>query len=117
MAREQLRLKVVFFRTELGNEPVRAWLLSLAKRDRKVIGTDVLKVQYSWPIGKPLVESLGQGLWEIRSRLENQIARTIFCVEGSTLVLLHGFIKKSQKTPKHELELATQRRNQLRAAL
>ena len=90
------------------------WLLTLAKAQRKIIGDDVLKVQYCWPIGKPPVGNLGEGLWEVRLRLGNQIARVIFCVEGPTMVLLHGFIRKTRMTPKHELDLAVERMNQLK---
>jgi phage-related protein len=93
------KFDAVFFRTESGNEPVREWLLSLTRAERKIIGDDVLKVQYCWPIGKPLVGNLGGGLWEVRSRLTDRIARVIFCLEGRTMVLLHGFIKKTQKAP------------------
>jgi phage-related protein len=113
MSDVERELDAVFFRTDRGNEPVREWLLTLAKAERKTIGGDVLKVQYCWPIGKPLVGNLGDGLWEVRSRLGDRIARVIFCVEGQTMVLLHGFIKKTQKTPKHDLDLATKRKNQL----
>src|SRR5207248_7819695 len=113
MAETERTLDAVFFRTDQDNEPVREWLLSLNKADRKVIGDDVLKVQYCWPIGKPLVGSLGNGLWEVRSRLGNRIARVIFYVERRTMVLLHGFIKKTQKTLKQELDLALKRKNQL----
>jgi len=112
MADVERKLDAVFFRSEKGNEPVREWLQLLPKAERKVIGSDVLKVQYCWPIGMPLVRSLGHGLWEIRSRLGDRIARVIFCVNGRTMVLLHGFVKKSQKTPKHDLDLARQRMNQ-----
>jgi phage-related protein len=113
MPGSEKRLDVLFFRTDHGNEPVREWLLSLAKDERKIIGDDVLKVQYCWPIGKPLVGSLGNGLWEVRSRIGDRIARMIFCVEGQTMVLLHGFVKKTRKAPRHELELALKRKNQL----
>ena len=106
-------LDAVFFRTESGNEPVRDWLRLLPKVERKIVGDDVLKVQYCWPIGKPLVGNVGPGLWEVRSHLGNRMARIIFCVEGRIMVLLHGFIKKTQKTPKHELDLAIKRKNQL----
>jgi len=106
-------LDVLFFRSATGAEPVREWILSLPKIDRKRIGDDVLKVQYCWPIGKPLVGSLGGGLWEVRSRLGDRIARVIFVVQGGTMVLLHGFIKTTQKTPKHELDLAVKRKKQL----
>jgi phage-related protein len=113
MRDDEKKLQVVFFRSEIGNEPVREWLHSLPKSDRKIIGEDVLKVQYCWPIGKPLVGNLGHGLWEVRSRLGDRIARTVFHVDGQKMVLLHGFIKKTQKTPAHELALAVKRKNQL----
>ena len=105
-------LKVVFFKTDAGNEPVRDWLKELSKEDCKVIGTDILTVQYAWPVGKPLVDHLGDGLWEVRSRLDNRIARTLFAMVDQEIVLLHGFIKKQQKTPADELELAKKRKKQ-----
>lgn len=113
MARTERKLDAVFFKTGRGNEPVRDWLRSLPRAERKMIGDDVLKVQYCWPIGKPLVGSLGRGLWEVRSRLGERITRVIFCVDGKVMVLLHGFVKKTQKTPIYELELAINRKNQL----
>jgi phage-related protein len=102
-------LAVVFFKTNSGNEPVREWLKEMSKEDCKIIGTDILTVQYAWPVGKPLVDHLGDGIWEVRSRLENRIARTLFAVVDQEIVLLHGFIKKQQKTPPDELELAKKR--------
>lgn len=113
MADIERALNAVFFRTDSGNEPVREWLQSLSKAERKAIGADVLKVQYCWPIGRPLVGSLGGGLWEVRSRLGERIARVIFCVHGCKMVLLHGFIKKTQKIPRYEIEIAARRRDQL----
>ena len=105
-------LKVVFFKTGTGNEPVREWLKTLSKDDCKVIGADILSVQYAWPIGKPLVDNLGDGVWEVRSRLDNCIARTLFALVNQEIVLLHGFIKKQPKTPADELELAKKRKRQ-----
>ena len=105
-------LKVVFFKTDTGNEPVREWLKTLSKEDCKVIGADILTVQYAWPVGKPLVDNLGDGVWEVRSRLDNRIARTLFAMVNQEIVLLHGFIKKQQKTPQDELELAKKRKKQ-----
>jgi phage-related protein len=113
LSKADKKLEVVFFRTDRGGEPVREWLVSLSKSERKVIGEDVLKVQYCWPIGKPLVGSLGNGLWEVRSRMGDRIGRIIFVVEGQTMVLLHGFIKKTQKAPSHELAVAIRRKKQL----
>lgn len=106
-------LDAVFFRTDAGNEPVREWLQTLSKAERKLIGADILKVQYCRPIDKPLVGSLGHGLWEVRSRLGERIARVIFCLDGRAMVLLHGFIKKTQKTARHDIDLAAKRRDQL----
>jgi phage-related protein len=114
MTTRDKKLEILFFRTEHGNEPVREWLLSMARDERKAIGDDILKVQYCWPIGKPLVGSLGNGLWEVRSRLGDRIARVLFCIQGRTMVLLHGFVKKTQKTPPYELDLAMKRMKQLK---
>jgi phage-related protein len=105
-------LNVVFFKTDTGNEPVREWLRALSKEDSKGIGADILTVQYAWPVGKPLVDNLGDGIWEVRSRLDNRIARTLFAMVDQEIVLLHGFIKKQQKTPQDELELAKKRKKQ-----
>lgn len=111
------KLTAWFFRTDAGNEPVREWLKSLPSENRKTIGEDILTVQYGWPIGMPLTRALGGGLHEVRSDLGgNRIARVIFVVEGEAATLLHGFIKKTQKTPKQDLELARQRLKRLRAS-
>ncbi len=109
MERDQ-PIQVVFFRTEAGNEPVREWLKDLPKEDRKIIGEDIKTVQYSWPIGKPLVDNLGQQVWEVRSSLKNRIARTLFTVYEQEIILLHGFIKKARKAPDDDLKLAKKRR-------
>ena len=107
-------LDVRFYASELGAEPVRDWLKQLAATDRWRIGEDIKTVQFGWPLGMPVVRNLGGGLWEVRTRLENRIARVLFVLEGSTLVLLHGFIKKSQATPQADLDLAKDRLKQLR---
>jgi len=105
-------LNVVFFKTDAGNEPVREWLKSLPREERHAIGEDLLTVQHAWPVGRPLVDHLGDGLWELRSRLPHRIARTLFMFAASEIVLLHGFIKKTQQTPAQELELARRRKRQ-----
>ena len=108
-------LRVVFFRTLAGREPVRDWLLDLDKADRKIIGEDVKLVQFRWPLGMPLVRKLEPDLWEVRSHLPGgRIARLLFTVQGQEMALLHGFIKKSQKTPLHELNMARERKHQWR---
>ena len=103
-------LPCAFYRTAAGNEPVREWLKELPDGERKQVGCDVKAVQYGWPLGLPLVDSLGEGLWEVRSRLPSRIARTLFFVHDGSIILLHGFIKKTRTTPDHELDLAKRRK-------
>ena len=103
------KLHATFFRSLTGKEPVREWLLELSKADRKAIGTDIAYVQYKWPIGKPRIDHLRGGVWEVRVRLSNRIARVLFAVSEGEMILLHGFIKKTQKTPTQDIELALTR--------
>ena len=116
MPHRTTRLPVVFFATSAGREPVREWLKEFDKDDRREIGADILAVQKSWPLGLPLCRSLGNGLWEVRSTLPSRrIARVIFAVDAETIVLLNGFIKKTQKTPAGEIELAMKRLKEMMA--
>lgn len=104
-----LKLTVKFFASEAGSEPVKDWLKSLPKDDRVAIGTDIKTVQIGWPLGMPLVDHIGNGIWEVRTRLPTQISRILFIIENSQMILLHGFIKKTPKTPKQDIELAEDR--------
>lgn len=111
MAQERApAVPVRFYRTDVGAEPALEWLRSLERADRRTIGLDLMRVQFGWPIGMPLVRSLKGGLWEVRSTLPSQrIARLLLCFHQGTLVVLHGFIKKTQKTPAEDLALARRR--------
>lgn len=102
-------LTVRFYMSAAGREPVREWLLGLERDARRVIGEDIKTAQYGWPLGMPLIRKLEPGLWEVRSRLKNGIARVVFTVEGPEMVLLHGFIKKSQKASEADLKTARAR--------
>ena len=102
-------LNVVFYRSESGNEPVREWLKELPREDRRQIGEDIKTVQIGWPLGMPLIRKIDKDLWEVRTTLESGIARVFFMVDGDYMILLHGFIKKSQKTPQNELKTALAR--------
>ncbi len=111
-------LPVVFYQTASGNEPVKEWLEKLPDKEREVILEDIQTVRRGWPVGMPLAKKVRDGLWEIRSNLDNRIARILFHIltierdKGKRIkqgVLLHGFIKKSQKTPDKDIKLAMRR--------
>ena len=111
---EAIWLEVHFYRRAGGNEPVREWLKSLSRNDKRTIGEDMKTVQFGWPLGMPLVRSLGKGLWEVRSWLENgKIARIIFFLYRGAMILVNGFIKKTQKTPANEIMIADKRKREL----
>lgn len=111
MAKEHApEMPVRFYRTAAGGEPVLEWLRSLDKGDRRAIGLDLMRVQFGWPVGMPLVRSLKDGLWEVRSTLPSRrIAPLILCFHQGTLVVLHGFVKKTRKTPPEDLALGKRR--------
>jgi phage-related protein len=101
-----LILQVVFYQSENSKEPVREWLKSLSQGEKKLIGEAIKTVQFSYLIGMPLVRKMSPDLWEVRVHLSNKIARVLFTIKNQKMILLHGFIKKSQKTPNKELEIA-----------
>ena len=110
------KLSVRFYCESSGSEPVRDWLKGLPKEERREIGADIKTVQFGWPIGMPLVNHVEGDIWEVRTRLATRIARVLFSMEGSDMVLLHGFVKKERKTPKPDLDLTRQRFKKLRRA-
>ena len=108
------KLTARFYETASGRKPVREWIMSRSKGDRQAIGKDIQKVEFGWPVGMPYCRSLGLGLWEVRSDLvDGRIARVIFAIVGGEMVLLHGFEKKSQKTPLKEIDLALNRKKEV----
>jgi phage-related protein len=108
------QLPAFFYVLPSGREPVREWLRSLSADDRKIVGEDIKDVEFAWPIGMPLCRPLSRGLWEVRCSLtQGRIARVIFCEHEGKMVLLHAFIKKTQKTPAADLELAIKRRKEI----
>ena len=108
------RLPAAFYALPSGREPVRDWIRSLDRDDRKIVGEDIKDVEFSWPIGMPLCRALGDGLREVRSSLSHgRIARMMFCIGDSQMVLLHAFIKKTQKPPAADLALAVRRMKEI----
>jgi phage-related protein len=114
MRRREKAVIAAFYRTSGGDEPVRSWLKGrdFDDKDRKAIGADIQVVEYEWPVisDRSLVKPFGGGLWEVRSTLPSRrIARILFGVAGGEMVILHGFIKKTRKTPASDLDLAKAR--------
>ena len=108
------RIPASFYKTEAGAEPVREWLKSLGHSERFLIGSDIKTVEYGWPVGMPTSRPMGNGLFEVRTNLPlGRISRVLFCIYENRMVLLHGFIKKTQKTPKQDLDLALDRKRKL----
>ena len=116
MDEQRKRVPVSFHRSSSGVEPVRDWLRELSASDRKIIGDDLRTLEFGWPVGMPLCRSITsrKGLWEVRCSLKgNRIARLLFCITEGRLVMLHGFVKKSQKTPTAEIDLAVRRKKEV----
>jgi len=112
------RLPAAFYRSVSGREPVRIWLKSLGSDDRKAIGDDIRTVEFGWPVGMPICRPMGRGLFEVRSDLSGgRIARVLFAIVNEQAVLLHGFIKKTQKTPQSDLETTRRRLTDLKARI
>jgi len=108
------RLPAAFYQLPSGREPVREWLRGLDDADRKIIGEDIKDIEFNWPIGMPLCRALGDGLWEVRSDIaQGRISRVLFCVHERRMVLLHAFIKKTQKTPQSDFGLALKRKKEI----
>lgn len=95
---------------------MREWLRALPDVARKRIGDEIRAMQFGWPVGMPLVRKLDVDLWEVRVNLRGGAAQVLFTVVENAAVLVHGFLKKSQKTPKEDLDLARKRRNQVLGA-
>jgi phage-related protein len=105
-----------FYRTAMGAEPVRKWLKALSREDKRIVGTDIATVEFGWPVGMPTCRPLAsrRRLLEVRSSLtQNRIARVLFCIHQGQMVLLHGFIKKTQQTPENDLDLAVKRQKEV----
>jgi phage-related protein len=115
-ARKRKILPATFYRTAAGTEPVRNWLKALSREDKRIVGADIATVEFGWPVGMPTCRplTLRRGLWEVRSSLtHNRIARVLFFVFQGEMVLLHSFIKKTQRTPDEELDLAVKRQKEV----
>ncbi|MCM1322230.1 MAG: type II toxin-antitoxin system RelE/ParE family toxin [Bacteroides sp.] len=107
-------LKAAFFKTEKDNQPCRDFILSLSQDDKREVGAKIFEVQKGFPMGLPLVRKIGADLWEIRTDISDGICRIFFTIMNETMILLHGFVKKSQKIPQNELKAAESRLKQFK---
>ena len=109
-------LSVAFYATAQGNEPVREWLKKFASEVKKHIGAELMAIQLGWPVSPPLCKKIEGEIWELTTALDNIEYRILFAFHGtSNIVLLHSFIKKTQKTPKRDKELAQKRLAELKS--
>lgn len=107
-------LKAVFFKTQNENQPCRDFILTLSQKDKKEVGAKIFEVQKGFPMGLPLVRKMSSELWEVRVDISAGICRIFFTLMNNTMILLHGFVKKSQKTPRSELNTAEKRLSQFK---
>lgn len=116
MAERLESIPLVFWRSSAGGEPVREWLNSLPREDKRTVGRDMAKVQFGWPVGPPLCRPLSGGLWEVRSSLPSKReARVFFAFHDGVLVALHAIVKKAQRTPAEDLALVRNRLKELQS--
>jgi phage-related protein len=108
------KLNARFYTTGTGRKPVREWILELDEDDRRQVGKGIQKVEFGWPIGMPYCRALGNSLWEVRCNLsDGRIGRVLFCIINNEIALLHGFVKKTQKTQQQDIDLALKRMKEL----
>ncbi len=82
--------------------------------DRRIIDTDIRTIELGWPIGMPVCRPMGNGLFETRSTITGRrIARILFRIHNGTMVLLHGFVKKTRKTPDTDLAIALKHKKEV----
>jgi phage-related protein len=108
-------LTVHFYQTSSGKEPVRDWLKLRTQDEKKAIGEDIKAIEFLWPVGYPRVRKLDKNLWEVRTDLQDGICRIFFTIWKKYMVLIHGIIKKTQKTPQQDLDIAKKRRDEVLA--
>jgi phage-related protein len=108
------RVPAAFYELPSGRQPVREWLKNLSSADRKIIGEDIKFLEFGWPVGMPLCRALGSSIWEVRSQItQGRISRVLFIIKDGRMVLLHAFIKKTQKTPHADRDLALKRKKEI----
>jgi phage-related protein len=100
--------EVIFYDKPDGTEPVKDFLLSLEPKMRaKMLRTISMLQTNGTDLREPLSKPLGDGIFELRAKVGSDISRTLyFFFYGRRVILTNGFIKKTQKTPRAEIETA-----------
>jgi len=104
--------QVLFYQTATGKQVILDFIRSFDAKDRKIIGENLRTVQFGFPMGLPLCRALSGGLWEVRCSLSSKRELRLIFFQSRTakaLVIVHGFIKKTQTTPIGDLTLAQKR--------
>lgn len=107
-------LEVEFYKTEGGNEVVLDFLRGLPADDKKTVGEDLKTLQFGYPIGMPLCRPVGR-LWELRSSPPSKRELRLlwfYHKKARTIVVVHAFIKKTQKTPQKDINLGEARKGE-----
>lgn len=103
-----MHFEAIFYQKEDGTEPAKEFLLGLDKPMRaKMLRAIVMLQDLGYDLREPYSKPIGDGIFELRARAGTNISRVLyFFVVGQRAVLTNGFIKKTQKTPEKEIELA-----------
>lgn len=113
-----MEFKVTYYKDNLGGKPVEEFLLSLGRKNLKLQAKafeGIIKLRNKIYHTEPLSKHIESGLWELRIKLGNNILRIFYAfTRGRAIILLHIFIKKKQKTPISELEIARERLKQIK---
>ena len=106
-------MEVEFYKTETGKEVIEEFLKSLPAKDMAKVLRDIdLLAEYAPDLHEPYTKHIEGPIWELRSKFSSNIYRILYFVfKCNKLVLLHGFTKKTRKTPPSEIELAKKRLN------
>ncbi|MDQ0248196.1 phage-related protein [Sphingomonas kyeonggiensis] len=107
--------KVTFYQTANGNQLVADFIRSLPGNDRKVVGTDLMRLQIGYPMGPPLCKHIKGPIWELRSTVPSKReVRLLYFFDANSqqIIVVHAFIKTTRTTPKSDIDLADKRRSE-----
>lgn len=114
-----MEFEIHFYEDEKGNSPIEDFLLEIGKSNRILVAQirkEIKKLRYKIYHKEPLSKYIESGIWELRIKSRTDIVRVFYTFsKGKVIILLHGFIKKKQKTPIKELEIVRKRLKEIQA--